>query len=317
MKPDRLILFFILSLFFISASPSIANGGSSEKTIERDIRYGIGKRLEKFDWSISGAGGSPNILSELTWSDISAIEFKATMTVKKEKLYYRGSISSAQINGGDNRDSDYNGDNRTLEFSRSDNSGNKGSLWDLSGGVGQIYRRAGYDYALLGGVSAHNQNFRMTDGFQTLCVSGSPLSCTGSTGPFAGLDSSYQTLWIGPWAGIDFHHLSKDKKLSAFASLEMHLAYYYAVADWNLRNDFKHPKSFEHEAYGYGLIYSMGLNYEVSKTISLGWEFDYKRWQASDGTDRTFHSSGVITTQPLNEVNWGSASLLGSLKYSF
>jgi hypothetical protein len=306
-----LLILFALSTLFCSTS------FAAQPRVVNETRYSIGYRTDILDWNIAGGASGPNILSELEWTDLKALEFKVTSTTRKGKLYMRTSADYAFIFSGSNQDSDYDGDDRTLEYSRSNNEADIGSLWDISGGIGRLYRREAYDFALLGGLSMHKQNLRMTDGFQTLCTD---LSKCPSPGPFGGLDSSYKAMWIGPWIGIDFNHISKDKRLKAFATTELHLAYFYAEADWNLISDFEHPKSFEHEAYGTGIVVNVGLDYEATERLSMGIGFDVQSWVADDGTIKFFMSpsgGGGVAVQRLNEVNWFSTSLRWLIRYRY
>ena len=90
-----------------------------------------GYRIDQLDWNIAGnnAGTNPNILSELTWKDLEIyqVQFKPSVTLGNShrggvRYHLRGMLGWGSIVDGSNQDSDYAGDNRTLEFSRSNNS---------------------------------------------------------------------------------------------------------------------------------------------------------------------------------------------------
>ncbi len=277
-----------------------------------ELTLSAGLRKDGFDWNIAGdtSGANPNILSELTWRDLDIFQLKARLSAESGNFYARGSLGYGLIYNGVNQDSDYNGDNRTLEFSRSNNRADEGSVWDASAGAGYIARlmmpgRATLDVIPLAGFSYHKQNLTITDGFQTI----------PSTGPFAGLDSAYEARWAGPWAGADLVYRSGGLTLSG--TIEYHLASYLAEADWNLRTDFAHPKSFEHTADGTGVVLSLGGDYEINREWSVGGSLDYQRWRAGDGTDRTFFADGTTVDTRLNEVNWTSEALTVGVKYKF
>ena len=95
---------------------------------ERDViwDFSAAYRVDSLDWNIaSDPSGTltPNILSELTWSDLKIIDLKVEFVNRGgDNSYARGYFAYGIIMEGDNQDSDYNGDNRTLEFSRSNNS---------------------------------------------------------------------------------------------------------------------------------------------------------------------------------------------------
>ena len=163
-----------------------------------------GYRQDNLNWTIAGnsAGTSPNILSELEWEDLQILEVQGKAEIVLAEHFVLDGIGSyGQIMSGENQDSDFLGDNRTFEFSRSNNDAESGSVLDLSGGAGIRIHLDEYaekleseklHLTLLGGYSYHEQNLEITNGFQTI-----PF-----TGSFAGLDSRYETQWEGPWAGF-------------------------------------------------------------------------------------------------------------------
>ena len=148
----------------------------------------------------------------------------------------------------------------------------------------------------------------MTDGYQTITWAGGP-----PLGSFDGLDSTYETQWWGPWIGFDM--VVNIKKLMAYipplsirAGYEYHWAEYYAQADWNLREDFRHPKSFEHEADGTGSVMGVELRAHISERWSLTFGYETEEWSAEDGIDRVFLANGATISTRLNEVNWESTT---------
>lgn len=281
------------------------------------ITLSAGQRVDNLNWNISGNtnGTNPNILSELKWKDLKIFELKGKAAIiTRSRLYLRGSFAYGWIYRGSNQDSDYNGDNRTLEFSRTENKSDSGTVWDVTGGAGYAMNLAlaagNLDIMPVAGYSARKQNLRITDGVQTISLTGTP-----PLGPFSGLDSTYQAFWHGPWLGADLAY--NIDRLTLFGSFEYHFAFYYAQADWNLRSDFNHPKSFEHTADGSGVVASAGANYSFTDSWSMDAAFDYQKWQATDGIDRTFFNNGTSSDTRLNEVNWDSYAMLLGVKYSF
>ncbi len=158
----------------------------------------------------------------------------------------------------------------------------------------------------LAGYSYHSQHLSMTDGKQTITWGGGP-----SLGPFGGLDSTYDAQWRGPWIGLDLS-LETEKftkmlpPVSFYAGWEYHWADYYAEADWNLRDDFMHPKSFEHEADGTGMVINLGVRLRLNPRWSLNLGYETEQWTTEEGIDRVFLSNGTIIETRLNEVNWHS-----------
>ncbi|MBI5885098.1 MAG: TonB-dependent receptor [Deltaproteobacteria bacterium] len=304
----------ILSLSIVMAFSSYCRAAAPED--KASVALTVGSRKDNLDWNIAGnsAGTNPNVLSELQWNDLGIYQVKVAGKVvfeadggKGEGYYLRGFMDYGWVHSGTNQDSDYAGDNRTGEFSRSNNNADSGSVSDFSIGLGYraryIFKESVLDFAPLGGYSRHRQNLKITDGYQTI----------PATGAFAGLDSSYNARWQGPWFGIDIDWLTE--KVGLHGGAEYHIARYTAEADWNLRSDFNHPKSFEHKANGTGYVLFLGGDYTVWRKWALTADVNYQKWNTTGGTDRTYFSDGTTATTRLNEVNWtSSAYMLGIMR---
>ena|GEM_PF-416507 len=275
--------------------------------LETDLSLRTGYRTDDLDWNIAGDinGRNPNILSELTWEDLQSYQVSGTARLTA-RPFVSGRLSGnyAWILDGKNQDSDYLGNNRTLENSRSNNTAEDGFLLDLSGGIGYPWEPSAgrrYDLRLtpLAGYSYHEQNLRITEGVQTI----------PATGSFSDLNSKYQTRWRGPWVGLDLE-FKFSPEIRCFGGFEYHWADYKADARWNLRDDFSQPKSFRHTADGNGIIGSAGIGYLLSKHLSLELSTAYQDWSADEGgLDRTFFSNGTTSDTRLNEVNWESVEV--------
>ena len=278
--------------------------------IETDVSFSTGFRYDDFKWNIAGnkGGQEPNILSELTWRKLQSYEVRGDGRLTIPRIItFRGSYAHSWIYRGQNQDSDYLGDNRTFEFSRSNNSSDRGTLLDATAGVGYPWRPASgvYDLTLsfLGGYSYHEQNLTITNGYQTI----------PRTGYFSGyLNSEYQARWRGPWTGVDLSFKPKEK-VTLFGTFEYHWASYRADARWNLRSDFSQPKSFRHTADGTGVVGSLGVSYLFRKSWSLYAEAKAQNWSTEPGIDVTFKSNGKTAETRLNKVKWDSVEVrLGS-----
>ncbi|MFH1076818.1 MAG: hypothetical protein V1753_08295, partial [Pseudomonadota bacterium] len=203
--------------------------------VETSIDLSMGYRVDSLEWNIAGDiyGQNPNILSELTWDNLKSYQVKCAGTAFWDTGYgVKGYLAHGWILDGNNQDSDYDDDYRTDEFSRSNNASDDGSVDDKSVGVGYKlwWTRANCSLIPLIGYSQHNQDFSMTDGNQTI----------PPTGPFDGLESSYKAEWKGPWIGFDLS-MAESKQVIGNFSIEYHSVSYYGEADWNLREDFRHP----------------------------------------------------------------------------
>ncbi len=276
-----------------------------------------GYRTDDLNWNIAGTitGTNPNIISELTWSDLQSYQIQGRgEVVLLEQIVLEGSGAYARIFSGDNQDSDYDGADRTDEFSRSNNAADVGTMNDFSGGLGyrvniekyfDIFPVEKLSVTPLVGYSYNAQNLRMQDGFSTI----------PATGAFGGLNSKYETEWKGPWLGAQVS--AKAEKLTGSFRFEYHFLNFSADADWNLRSDFEHPISFEHDADGSGFVISTQLGYELTENWQLSFKVDYHNYETERGTI-VFHLAGVGDhSQMLNVVNWYSYAVSAGLKYSF
>jgi hypothetical protein len=291
-------------------------------TPKMELTTGLGVRCDRLDWNIAGQrdGSNPNILSELSWDNLKIREISAGVrTTFSSNVYLQGSMNFGLIVEGENQDSDYGADDRQGEFSRSNNSADEGYTFDTSAGIGYVFR---FDsnrltFIPMTGLSYHCQSLTMTDGYQTINTDDPSL-----VGPIDGLDSSYDTQWFGPWIGFSLgrsFNINKRflQRISPEGVVTYHWADYYAVADWNLRSDFEHPKSFEHEAWGSGFRIRLGLRFEFTDNWSLGFGYMQQAWRAVNGVDRVFLSQGGTSETRLNEVNWESRSVGLECVYRF
>ena len=136
-KQVNWIISLISFLIFLTPPAAMANAGDlsavkasmsagKNKTIplEKDFTLSAGYRKDDLDWNIAGDinGDNPNVLSELTWEDVESYQVKLQgAIVWPNRIAMRGYVNYGWIFDGDNQDSDYLGDNRTFEFSRSNN----------------------------------------------------------------------------------------------------------------------------------------------------------------------------------------------------
>ena len=276
-----------------------------------DLDYGI--RYDQLSWDIAGnlAGTGPNVISDLKWSNVgfhqTSLGFRF---IGDDTWYLKGYTSQAWGYSGSNQDSDYNGDNRTLEFSRSTADADRSSAEDFSFAIGQQIRIDNrFGITPLVGYSSHRQNFTMTNGRQTVCASGSPNSCSSGVGPIAGLNSSFKTHWRGPWLGLDFR-AATAKRWTTYAEFEYHYSYYDAEANWNLRSDLQHPKSQGQTARGKGTHIGLGMSYALSTPNSF-FNVGLKQNQYSTraGIHNFYLANGTVASQRLNGVNWRSSTI--------
>lgn len=279
----------------------------------------FGYRVDSLDWNIRAVNSGPNILSELEWKDMDISQLRGELSGSNDaNIYFRGQASYGWVWDGRNRDSDYAGDNRSSEFSRSSNSADGSQMLDLSAGLGMIFSTGAADQwqiVPIVGYSWHYQDLRMRNGNQQLSdLENLQIISPGAVGvvplgPFAGLNSTYDAKWYGPWLGADIF-LDLRAGGTAFVRLEVHRVRYSAQANWNLRSDFAHPVSFEHRADGWGQVLELGWQ-NTSSRVHWTWGVSIvvQSWSTDSGIDRIFFSDGRVGVARLNEVNWSSNSI--------
>lgn len=290
--------------------------------IEAKVSATAGYRQDSLDWNIASdlSGMSePNILSELTWDGLQIFEYKARAeVVLLDRFVFDAKAGWGQIWSGENQDSDYLNNNRTGEFSRSNNKTKDGEVWDYSiaGGyrfqdlqhIDYIFIADELDLTLLAGYSRHAQYLVITDLDQTI----------PDTGPYPGLNSRYRARWDGPWVGFQVDG-KKGERLAGYGRFEYHFIDYVGDATWNLRDDFQQPQSFSHwsDNDNYGLIFDLGGQFRVNPTWSLALNLAYTYFHVGAGLDRTYFSDGDIIDIRFNEANWSSLSLTGGVLAAF
>jgi opacity protein-like surface antigen len=283
-----------------------------------DLELSAGYRLDDLDWNIAGnvEGRNPNVLSEYTWSDVETFQTRGGLRVlMNDALCLRASFAYGWIFDGEIQDSDFAGNDRSQEISRSNNSADDGSTLDGTIGIGYQFKAGRFRWIPMAGYSYSEQNLTLKDGFQSISLP-VPGGTPPPVGSIAGLDSSYDTTWKGPWIGFDLFFQARER-LILFGTFEFHWADYEAEANLNLRNDFAHSKSFEQAADGTGYTVIAGASYALKGPWSLALSCTYERWTTDAGIDRAYYVNGRIVETRLNEVNWDSFSIMLGLTYRF
>ncbi|MEJ2040658.1 MAG: hypothetical protein P8X55_17275, partial [Desulfosarcinaceae bacterium] len=168
--------------------------------VKTTFSISMGPRRDDFGWSISGrnnTGQTINIRSELEWTNVQSYQLRLDNRTQVDRiLYFRGYFDYAAIKDGSIRDSDYNGDNHTGEYSRSISTSSGDQHWDMSVGAGYPFQvekgRSTFMFVPLIGASLHKQNYRITDGEQVISQSGA-----AQLGALQGLNSTFEAKWKG------------------------------------------------------------------------------------------------------------------------
>ena len=282
-----------------------------------------GPRKDELEWSIAGsaAGTNPNVLSELEWSSVDS--YQITLANRNRFLrhfYCRWAFDFAWVQDGTVRDSDYDGDNHTSEWSRSISESTGDEMWDFSTGFGYAFvlYHGRMMVAPLLGYSISKQNLRIRNGNQVVSA-GSPAP---PIGPLSSqLNSTYFARWMGPWIGCDLLYRKerrhpRDLAMQFGLSAELHYADYDGEGNWNLRTDLGDP-SFEHDADGYGICISGEWLLALTPHWNLNLAAGYQYWDTGTGTDTKFLADGGTAVTLLNGVTWSSSSFMIGASYHF
>lgn len=283
-----------------------------------------GYRVDQLDFNIAGAGNVPDVVSELTWKNLKSYQVSARgkMVMTNDRVPFGGALrlggSYGDIHSGTNQDSDYLGDGRTQEFSRSNNHADSGEVWDGSVGGGLVFFNPSRTFSVtpLVGYSLHRQDLTMQEGYQSMSAYGFPVE----VGPIAGLHSTYETKWRSGWLGVDLDFIPSPY-FDLHGGVEFHSGKFAADADWNLRTEepyaLQHPRSTSQTAdKATGVVTNIGMR-AGSHNVFLTVDFNYQKWQVKDGENRFYNADGSVDVTTLNEVNWEASSINAGMTVRF
>jgi hypothetical protein len=131
MVGKRLPCFLLVMAFSGACLTGNAGGAEIRSIFELNNSY----RVDHLDWNIAGnsAGSNPNVLSELTWEELEIYQITGGVRLSiNDGFYVRGSLGYGWILSGANQDSDFLGDDRTQEYSRTNNSAMPNSEWAIN-----------------------------------------------------------------------------------------------------------------------------------------------------------------------------------------
>jgi len=220
----------------------------------------------------------------------------------------RVGVGCGRIVSGNNRDSDYDLDNKLEESSRSTS--------DTQGAVVDAEAMIGYDFKMLRGrvtitpwlgFAFHRQKLTDSSGVQILDSEG------GTLGPFPGTNSEYDAHWSGIVFGMEAHlRLAERWRLSMGARYET--LNYDANADWKLQKTFA---GFRQTAEGDAWLVHAGVEWEFAPRWMLGVTCSWGRAATGHGIDDTKSVDGFHELTQLNEVRWSTVGTRISITHRF
>ena len=297
-----------------------ALGGQNANAINAfdvEVNSGVGDQRGTLAWHIAGGTDGPNILSELTYKDVNFRVYQVASSIKINQgdfantnifFSYKNGVATA----GTVQDSDYGASNRSQEYSRSMASATNSEMNEFDMGIGYRFRINAYQTLQPSVAYFRKQQFmRMSEGVQVVDMYNS-----NNLGPFRNtLNSEYDATWQGMWLGLNWAVTTPNHHLGF--TFKQYFLNFSSVADWNLRSDFAHPKSFEQSAFGFGMGLEVSYRYQVSNLLSLWLNWTQEDWKTQEGKDTVFFADGTEATGQLNEASWKASGLVTGLVLQF
>jgi hypothetical protein len=299
--------------FFLLCGISLSFFGTaySLPCIKGTVTTEKGYRQDELRWNIAAPDGDPNILSELTWTNLKSFHVSGTTELELcERFVLQASAAVSFIDKGDGQDSDYDANDRTQESLRSLHrvKGDYHTDYSVALGYRMNYR---FQITPFAGYSRHTQWLDLVDGVTVLALP------PNTTGPIIGLDSSYRTRWESYYLGLDVE--APLLCLGVFTlSGRYHRCDYQGLGHWNLRTNFL--EDFRHEANGDGYFLKGSLVKKILLCWSLGVSGQWTYFEATKGRDKTLLDVVGVPTlveSALNEVVWKSWAVTALIQREF
>lgn len=263
---------FIVFLFLY-----IAKSIPQEKKDKLKISPKIGSDCNKTSWSISGDiyGKSPEYLSELIWKNLN-FSYGLESSYTFDKYSINIIISHSRTFKGTVSDTDYTADGRTgINYHENYPSANSSFFvfqvfpqYNLY--KDKLFLNIGYNY-----MSSDNMMNHSTT-----------------------VNSKYSWFLKGLQVGVKYN-VEFSKILNYNISTNILLNKYYAKADWILRNDLKHPISFDHKMKStFGINTLNSINYSLNDKYFISIKNRVLYIGGNKGQDQTYlRSGGILFTQ--------------------
>lgn len=266
------------------------------------LSTGIAIDITDFNWSIAGnlEGKSPNILSELHFSDITSygVYFQGTYKPIKnfETALY---IQHNRVASGNGIDSDYENDNRTGVTYQELFSSNKGDLKIFNvDGQYLLYEGSAFNFSTGISFGSIIQNFYVLNQH------------------YDNLNSRYKGMWKTANIAIAARY-QFFKKMSLTGFLSYGVVSYKAQADWNLIEIFEHPVSFKQKANGYETQGRVKMEYTINPLITFNLTGKVGSIRIANGIDKSFLTNNTEISTKFNGANKFYSGFTLGLNFSF
>ncbi len=260
-----------------------------------NVDAGMIYRQDKMTWRIGNA--PTTVLSELEYKT-NAVQPKLAMSVTSPyhfalQIYY----ADGDIKTGEAYDADYDEPLASLYLLSKSNVIGSMSDWGLMFSKGYSLKNVSATIDI--GWSRHKQNLNMINGFQ-LVPDEEPYY-----GPISGLNNSYVTQWQGFFWGAGLS-IASDVHWQFEANIKQRFFNYNAKANWNLRKEFSHPLSFEHQINANAYEGSLTAIYHINNKCSLKSFITVLAAKGKNGIDTTYFDNGNAQVYFLNHMSWHS-----------
>ncbi len=296
-------------LFFLTlvlGQYSLADSAISKLKIDDDYRNSIsvthGIQYSNFSWEISRSSNDSRPISMLDYSDMHVDQTKATINIndllrfKPSNWTFATTLGYGKIRSGTLIDSDYSYSNsgQTLETqSIASLKGSKTYLIDVE--VQRNLSQSKFSNTQFNtGINWTQENYKLSQGYQKISQAQSVDN------EILGLNSGYDTQWLGPYAGLSQSFFFDHQTLQINSRLKGFI--YTAEGQWNLREEFAQPKSFEHLAFGTGIELSLTHKLEITNSMFLKQDAGFSYARTFDGSDEVFYKNGSTQSTQLLPV---------------
>ncbi|ANI88129.1 hypothetical protein A9P82_01655 [Arachidicoccus ginsenosidimutans] len=266
------------------------------------IEFGTNYSVDNFKWSIAGnqQGKNPNVLSEITYKSIKRFGIAMNLHYNiTNQFFFNVTLNHLYTINGQVTDIDYAGDNRTYPNSQ--------LLFKSKKGKENMFNPY-IDYLILKDKKIN-------------LVIGIGYNVTKNSYYFTSEQASdIKTIYYPTWQAAQLHTMLTSHLFNKFAiELRINESYlfYHATANWLLRTDFNHPKSFTDKAQGYGTDLDLEFKYCLFKHITINLSGIYSNWKTNAGIDVLYLSNGSNTRTKMNGAYRTVKGLFISGCYSF
>ena len=246
---------------------------------------------ENFQWSIAGNsnGQNPNVLSEVIWTKLkgAGVGLDVDLNIWSH-IFFKGSYHKAFIRSGTATDHDYAADHRTQPSYSAFLKSNEGHTSRYS--IALAYEVKLHELLTLMPYAGYAKNR------QSLSLKNFEEEKGGKE-----LNSSYQTVWTGPVAGIELQ-IARLRRINLNAGFSYQQLHYTGLADWNLIDAFNHPLSFKHTAKGFESQVLLRLSFKINSICAAYLRGEYRYAETGKGIDQLFLADGQERESRFNEA---------------